>query len=177
MEEIQVEFTQRSMPHFPKKDSWEIEDGSDLLLKGSIMKSGSLPLSCDIRFEKNIPVILRDGTKIYIDVLRPENHSPVPAIISGGPYGKNGGPFSEFTDQAPFRFGIPQNSVSGIEKFEGLDPAYWCFHGYAIVHPDPRGVGRSEGNTLMACTQDGRDNYDLIEYLAKQDWCNGKLNL
>ncbi|KAK7423486.1 hypothetical protein QQX98_000943 [Neonectria punicea] len=92
----------------------------------------------------------------------------VPAIISGGPYGKNGGYFSEFTDNAPWRFGIPRKTVSGLEKFEGLDPAYWCLHGYAIVHTDPRGVQYSDGDMVMTSKQDGEDNYDIIEWIASQ---------
>lgn len=174
---IVVKFAERLTPHFPFRAAWKVETATELLPKGSIRKPGALPLPCDILFEKNIKVTLRDGANIYIDVLRPPDHGAVPAIISGGPYGKNGGPFSDFTDIAPFRFGIPQHSVSGLEKFEGLYPAYWCFHGYAIVHPDPRGVGESDGDTVMPSTQDGKDNYDLIEYLAAQEWCNGKVSM
>ena len=172
-----VEFTDRTAPHFPRKDYWAVESGRELPNRGSVHKPGSLPLPCDIIWEKNVPVTLRDGATIYVDIYRPEGYSSVPAIISGGPYGKNGGPFSEFTDQAPFRFGIPQKSVSGFEKFEGLDPAIMCFHGYAMVHSDPRGVGRSDGNTIMTSAQDGRDNYDLVEFLAAQPWCNGRVSM
>ena len=56
-------------------------------------------------------------------------------------------------------------------------PAYWCRHGYAIANADPRGVGHSEGDINMFGTQDGRDGYDFIEWLATQHWCNGKVGM
>lgn len=44
-----------------------------------------------------------------------------------------------------YRVGVPLDRTSGYEQFEGLDPAEWCPKGYAIVHPDARGVWDSEG--------------------------------
>lgn len=177
MDEIVVQFIDRQVPHTGMKQSWTTEIGVEILERGTIRKPGALPLPCNIIYDKHFPVTLRDGSKIYCDAFRPEVSVPIPAIICGGPYGKNGGPFSDFTDQAPFRFGIPQRSVSGLEKFEGVDPAYWCFHGYAVIHPDPRGVGSSEGDTYMSCKRDALDYYDLIEFLAEQKWCNGRVTM
>ena len=56
-------------------------------------------------------------------------------------------------------------------------PAYWCRHGYAVANVDPRGVGHSQGDINMFGTQDGRDGYDFIEWLATQYWCNGKVGM
>jgi uncharacterized protein len=50
-------------------------------------------------------------------------------------------------------------------------------HGYAVANVDPRGVGRSQGDINMFGTQDGRDGYDFIEWLADQWWCNGKVGM
>lgn len=44
------------------------------------------------------------------------------------------------------RFGVPEERLSGYEKFEGLDPADWVEHDYAIVNFDLRGCWNSEGN-------------------------------
>lgn len=41
---------------------------------------------------------------------------------------------------------VPLSEVSELMRFEGPDPAYWVCHGYAVLEPDPRGVGLSEGN-------------------------------
>ena len=62
-------------------------------------------------------------------------------------------------------------------KFEGPDPDYWCHKGYAIVNYDPRGIGNSEGDIDLWSSQEGRDGYDLIEWLAQQEWCSGKIGM
>jgi uncharacterized protein len=112
-----------------------------VLSRGSILKPGALALPCDILWERDLAIKLRDGTTIYTDIYRPppapagKQASKVPVIISSGPFGKNGGYNRAAFDAMPFRMGVPQCTVSSLEKFEGLDPAYWCLHGYAIAHP------------------------------------------
>lgn len=133
--DVEIIWAERPPELKPSKDHWSVEPGSEVLKQGTQIVPGALPLLCDILWEKHIPVKLRDGVTIYTDVFRPVKGPKVPTIISGGPYGKNGGQFSEFTDKAPWRFGIPRRIVSGLEKFEGVDPAYWVFHGYAVAHP------------------------------------------
>lgn len=116
---------------------------SKVLQRGSVHKEGALALPCDILWERDIPVKLRDGTTIYIDLYRPpvptggsiKDSSKVPVIVNAGPFGKNGGYNRARFDQGQFRLGVPQCTVSSLEKFEGLDPAYWCLHGYALAHP------------------------------------------
>ena len=41
---------------------------------------------------------------------------------------------------------MPNEALSGLEKFEGLDPVVWCPRGYAIVSVDSRGTGNSDGS-------------------------------
>jgi predicted acyl esterase len=107
-----------------------------VLTKGTVVKEGALALPCDILWERDVAVKLRDGVTIYTDVYRPANAKyAVPAIISAGPFGKNGGINRTGFNSAPWRNGVPQCTVSSLEKFEALDPAYWCLHGYALVHP------------------------------------------
>jgi len=61
--------------------------------------------------------------------------------------------------------------------FEGPDPCYWCAHGYAVINVDVRGAFSSEGDIAFWGRQDGRDGYDLIEWLGRQTWCNRKVGL
>ena len=107
-----------------------------LLQKGRILFDGHLPLPSDILFEYDRPIVLRDDVTIYCDVYRPPQAAPgtVPAILVAGPFGKNGGPNKYHFDKTPWRMGCPRAATSGLEKFEGPDPAYWCSHNYAIVH-------------------------------------------
>jgi predicted acyl esterase len=46
-----------------------------------------------------------------------------------------------------------------------------------VCNTDPRGIGLSEGDSAMFGTQEGRDCHDLIEWLAVQDWCSGKVGM
>lgn len=119
---------------------------------------------------RDVAVPLRDHTIIYIDIYRPEGATDVPAIVSWSPYGKR----ASYLSEGPIP-GVPP--VSSMAKFEGPDPAYWCKQGYAVINMDPRGVGNSEGNILQFCSGEGRDAYDLIEWVAGQDWCNGKVGM
>lgn len=56
-------------------------------------------------------------------------------------------------DDVPMRSGVAKSATSGLEKFEGPDPAYWVSHGYAVVNPDKRGAYMSEAT---CCTGDTR---------------------
>lgn len=53
----------------------------------------------------------------------------------------------------------------------------WCAQGYAICNPDIRGVVDSEGDSVLWDRQEGRDCHDLIEWLAAQEWCTGKVGM
>ena len=59
----------------------------------------------------------------------------------------------------------------------GVDPAKWCAWDYAVISVDARGAGASEGNVAIMGTQEGEDGYDVIEAVAKMDWCNGNVAL
>ena len=131
-------------------------------------------LPTDVVFDKDVAVTLRDGVTIYVDVLRPAGTERVPVIVAWSPYGKSQGTAPSVTDLFGM-LGMDNEALSGLEKFEGPDPAYWCAQGYAICNPDPRGIAQSRGDSAMFGRQEGKDCHDLIEWLAVQDWCNGKV--
>ena len=145
------------------------------LSTGAVVSAGALPLPCDILFERDLAVPLRDGTIIYTDVFRPVGATNLPAIIAWSPYGKAGG--TTLLDDIPGRYGVPKNASSGLEKWEGPDPAYWCAHGYAIINPDARGAYMSQGDIHFWGRQEGQDGYDLIAWVAAQAWGNGKVGM
>lgn len=95
-----------------------------LILKaGTVRREGAMPLPCDILLERDIPIKLRDGVTIYTDVFRPVNEENCPAILAWSPYGKEIG--GQMLDDVPMRSGVAISATSGLEKFEGPDPAYW----------------------------------------------------
>jgi predicted acyl esterase len=123
--------------------------------------------------EQDVPVTLRDGTIIYTDIYRPSGQTGIPAIISWSYFGKRPGDgFDEWQI-----IGVPPGTVSRMAKFESPDPGFWCHHGYAVANVDPRGIGNSQGDVNMFGTQDGRDGYDFIEWMAGLDWCNGRIGM
>lgn len=148
---------------------------SIVLKAGSVRREGAKPLTCDILLERDVPVTLRDGVTIYTDVFRPVAEGRYPAIMAWSPYGKEVG--GQMLDDVPGRSGVPLNATSGLEKFEGPDPAYWVAKGYAVVNPDKRGAYMSEGNLLYWGHEDALDGCDVIEWIASRPWCNGKVGM
>ena len=109
---------------------------------------------------------LRDGGNLC-GYLSPGRGEGIPASVARGPFGK--------------RAGGGDHEIPGIQKpskmtmFEGPDPQYWCRHGYAVVNVDIRGIGNSQGDMQHWGSQDGKDGYDVVEWLAAREWCNGRI--
>ncbi len=139
-----------------------------VLPKGYRHEKGNVSLSCDLVWERDSKVVLRDGTALYTDIYRPVTDEKVPAIISWSPYGKS-------NIDVPWAYN--ENDLSHLQKEEGVDPAVWCAKGYAVAHPDARGAYNSEGNIFFWGENEGKDIYDYIEWLAAQDWCNGNVGM
>ncbi|MCV9880201.1 CocE/NonD family hydrolase [Brenneria izbisi] len=151
-----------------------------LLKAGSVRREGARPLPCDIIFERDVAVTLRDGTTMYTDVFRPATDGQYagqqhPALTAWSPYGKEIG--GQWLDDIRGRSGVPLAWVSELQKFEGPDPAFWCNEGYIVLNPDPRGAYKSAGNINYWGRQLAEDGYDFIEWAASQKWCSGKVGM
>ncbi|MBF9235885.1 CocE/NonD family hydrolase [Hymenobacter sp. BT683] len=95
---------------------------------------------------QKIPV--RDGVKLNGTVFKPRVMAqPLPVIFTFTPYVGDA-----YQDRA----------------------MYFARHGYVYVLVDVRGRGNSEGK-FAPFENEGRDGYDVVEWLAKQPWCNGKV--
>ncbi|MBN2075261.1 MAG: CocE/NonD family hydrolase [Dehalococcoidales bacterium] len=145
----------------------EFKPGTTVLKTGTTFIEGGVALPCNIVWHRDVGVKMRDGTTIYADIFLPAGNEKVPAILSWSPYGK--------TVPQPAPPGVDPGAVSGLQKFEGPDPAYWCNHGYAIINVDARGSFYSEGDIYMWGTQSAEDCFDFIEWTAVQEWCTGKV--
>jgi predicted acyl esterase len=159
--------TQNFGIEFQTPSKIEFKPGSTILGKGTAFFNNSLPLPCDILWERDVAVKMRDGITLFADIFRPVGNNPIPVILSWSPYGKT------VPQKAPP--GVAPSAVSGLQKFEGADPAYWCNHGYAIINVDSRGSFYSEGDIEFWGTPAADDCYDFIEWTAGQKWCNGKV--
>ncbi|MEV7087393.1 CocE/NonD family hydrolase [Streptomyces sp. NPDC093085] len=121
--------------------------------------------------ERDVAVVMRDGATIYTDVLRPAGADNAPAVIAWSSPGKS----YTFHSRGGTGGLVPEGALSPLAKQEGPDPAYWCHYGYAVINPDPRGVGNSDGDIQFLSETEYDDIYDLIEWTAQQPWSNGKV--
>jgi predicted acyl esterase len=158
------------LPAQPMPDGYAFGRQTVILKAGSVFPPAAMPLPCDIRWDRDVPVTLRDGTTIYVDVLRPVGDAKVPAIVAWSPYGKT-------IPKTDLEAGVNPKDVTGIAKSEGPDAGFWVSHGYAVVNPDARGAGMSHGDIHAWGGVDGQDGYDVIEWIARQPWSTGKVAL
>jgi putative CocE/NonD family hydrolase len=109
--------------------------------------------------DRKLMVPMRDGTRLATDVYRPRNASGrVPTIFVRTPYNFN------YRD---IELGAPRD-MSGI-----VDAVK---RGYAYIQQNERGHFFSEGNydILGPPLTDG---YDMIGWITKQPWSNGKVGM
>jgi putative CocE/NonD family hydrolase len=102
----------------------------------------------------------RDGTALAARVYRPDGAGPYPALFAASPY----------------RF--DNNSLPASPQFlwRETGPIEWYVgEGYAYVHLDVRGSGRSGGDFELMGKNEQNDLYDAIEWIGAQPWSNGKV--
>ena len=98
--------------------------------------------------EQQVKIPLRDGVKLNAYMYNDmANPDKLPAIISLSPY------------------------PSGSEATKGN---VFATNGYIYVYVDTRGRRESEGS-FMPYEDDARDFYDIIDWVSKQPWCDGKV--
>lgn len=125
-----------------------------------------------LRREKDLAVVLRDGTTIYVDVYLPKSEGAYPALLAWGPYGKHW-----VTDQGFPGSGIKPGWISPLTGFEAPDPVFWCGNGYAVILADPRGLWHSEGVFPHNGPQEREDLYDTIQQISAESWCTGAVGM
>ncbi|MGZ8154641.1 MAG: CocE/NonD family hydrolase [Burkholderiales bacterium] len=110
-------------------------------------------------YEARIPV--RDGIRLAADVIRPSAAGmKFPALVTT----------SVYTRQL-------QRSVIALGQNEAGISEFWVPRGYAHVIVDVRGSNDSEGEYDLFGSQEQRDLYDIIEWVAAQPWCDGNVGM
>ncbi len=111
-------------------------------------------------------VPMRDGVLLHTFIYLPDPDAgwgtgPFPALISRTPYGIGAA-------------GVLPGAAGGGAAIKTWKDV--VAHGYAFVFQDTRGRYYSEGvDRLFA--DDAADGYDIVEWVAKQPWCNGKVGV
>src|SRR2546427_771427 len=99
-------------------------------------------------FVWHVRIPLRDGVKLSATLYKPrEMKKPLPVIFTLTPY----------TADTYHERGV-----------------YFSKNGYIFALVDCRGRGNSEGE-FRPFENEGRDGYDIVEWLARQSWSNGKI--
>jgi putative CocE/NonD family hydrolase len=102
----------------------------------------------DMRWGVKIP--LRDGVSLNATVFQPHaQREPLPVIFTFTPYIGD-----SYLDRA----------------------MYFAQHGYVYALVDVRGRGNS-GGTFEPFVNEAKDGYDVVEWLAKQPYCNQKVTM
>jgi uncharacterized protein len=128
-----------------------------------------------IKGEKDIYIRMRDGARLSADVYVPDGKGKFPALLAYGPYGKD---LQTLVLTFP-----PQRRPSPLWDgcIEAGDTTYIVSRGYAHVIVDRRGTGKSEGECCGVFGADGgwegRDCYDVVEWIAQQPWCDGNVGM
>jgi uncharacterized protein len=135
---------------------------------------GSKPIY-GVMSKKDVFITMRDGVRIAADIYRPDAKGKFPALLAFGPYGKELEALAQtFPPQAR-----PSPLWDGC--IEAGDTNYIVPRGYAQIVVDARGTGKSEGEFCGVMGPgggwEGRDCYDLIEWIAQQDWCDGNVGM
>jgi uncharacterized protein len=110
--------------------------------------------------EKDLLVQVRDGARMAVRIYRPEGSGKFPALFATSAY----------------RYDNNMLPAYPLFLWRETGPIEWYIEqGYAYVHADVRGTGFSEGDYEFFGRREQQDLYDVIEWIARQPWSNGKI--
>lgn len=120
--------------------------------------------------EKDVAITMRDGVKLYANVFRPAENvtATSPTLVFFAPFGKHGAvPRERFSNM-----GVDFSKLSAYAYWELPDPLLWVGQwNYSFALVDPRGTWWSEGDAAHYISpEEGRDGYDVVEWIAQQTW-------
>lgn len=109
---------------------------------------------------KEVSITVRDGTQIGAAIYAPEGSGRYPTVLAASPYRYDNnvlpaGPQFLWRETGPIEFYVK--------------------NGYVYAHMDVRGSGMSGGDFEFLGPNEQNDLYDVIEWIAKQPWSNGKI--
>ena len=107
-----------------------------------------------IQVEFDVPVAMRDGTRLFADVYRPAGDGRHPVLLQRTPYDKS----------------------SADTRVRALDAVRAAQEGFAVVIQDVRGRYASEGD-FYTFVNESADGYDTVEWVAAQDWSSGRVGM
>ena len=121
---------------------------------------GRLPDNAELIADISIP--MRDGVILSADVYRPKGVTgPLPVVLSVAPYAK------ELQLAPP----LLTHSIEAGATDMLVD------NGYIHVIASQRGAGQSQGQYAHMSYVEQTDMFDLVEWIAAQDWCDDAVGM
>ena len=118
---------------------------------------------------RDIMVPMRDGVRLAVDVYRPDAEGRFPALLAFAYHNK----FLQGPELSEACRNQPAWAPLWCGAAEAGDTTFLTSRGYVHVIGNVRGHGNSEGGDPR---KEGRtDAYDLIEWIARQLWCDGNV--
>lgn len=131
----------------------------------------------NILVERDVRIVMRDGTEINADIFRPDSDEKFPAILGISAYAVE----PQTAPMKPTAFSsvtfLPPSAEKGRGYLEAGDPNFYVRRGYVQVVASVRGTGKSGGIYNFLGPEEVRDIYEVIEWIAGQSWCTGKVGM
>ena len=118
---------------------------------------------------RDVMVPMRDGKHLCVDIYRPNIGDKFPALLAIAPHNKE---YQTPEFAAAVQWAQPAWSRMWFGGAEGGDTDFLVRRGYVHVCGNIRGTGKSDGGGSPEW-----DMYDLIEWIAKQPWCDGNVGM
>jgi putative CocE/NonD family hydrolase len=114
----------------------------------AVLAADAPPPGSNVDMQWGVKIPMRDGVALNATIYRPKGQTEaLPAVFTLTPY------------------------ISDTYLQRAL---YFAGRGYVFALVDVRGRGNS-GGVYEPFANDARDGHDVVEWLAKQSWCNGKV--
>ncbi len=127
----------------------------------------------EIKAERNVAVKMSDGVNISVDVFRPDARGKFPALFGISVFNKD--VQSDHIWPASTR----SRRIRGIPDacLETASTDFFVRRGYVNIIGAIRGTGKSGGVYQYLSSREVQDTYEIIEWAAKQPWCDGNVGM
>ena len=122
----------------------------------------------DELIQETLRIPTHDGEQLSVEITRPDTDEPVPVVMEASPY------HGTSADYDGIR--IFPDPVDEDGEQLGLT-GYFAPRGYAVAMVALRGTDRSTGCLDHLGQDDAADLHDAVEWLAGQDWADGKVGM
>ena len=117
--------------------------------------------------QEDVDIVVSDGITINTGIVRPAEDGRFPAILCVHAYSKE----DQYATIKPTAMSMKRGHI------EAGDPMFFARRGYAHVVANIRGTGKSTGYFGNLDPRSIEDIAEVIEWLAAQPWCNGRVGM